>query len=326
MKKILSLLILVTTGITACKKIDEGFLSETMRYKDNDIYCLRGLPLIQSDRINIDGSTPPIKFKMLNLRDSSGGKAPAAFTTEYDVLMFKPGETFDINTDTTVEELNKKRELKHVPPMDFNEVSGQFTFNRGAVNIPLGRYTFDIEASNVRGKKMFPEFGHINVVEPSQEDIFVQEDNVDNAFDNLTGAATPAKNPKVTFTKVSNEGARIILKITDKLGKPFNPKAGEIIKRGDRPVFENYARFNPVIVTDTAMICDFEVAPFPLANYKDASTDWGHLIYYRIPSKYVTIDGFKDGQFSANPRFAFSIKMEGTYIVEFRLIDALRKE
>jgi hypothetical protein len=310
--------------LAGCKKIDVGFLSETMRYIDQNIYCQRGLALVQSQRIAIDGSTPPIVFKMLNLRDSAGKAAPKEFFQSYEVLMFKPGMSFDIKTDTTVAELNKKREKKTVPPMDFNEVSGQVSFNRGSSNIPLGKYTFDLEATNVKGTKTFPAFATINIIDPLPEDIFVIEDNVANAFHDVTGAVTPMKNPKINFTKVSNDGARIILKLVDKAGRPLNPKAGQIIKRGDRPTFENYARFNPVNFTDTAMICDFEVAPFPLARYVDATTDWGHFIYYRIPSQFVTIDGFTPGLYSVNPRFAFTLKMEGTYIIEIRFTDVTK--
>lgn len=325
MRKIITLLLVTIIVIAGCKKIQDGFLSDTMRYIDKNIYCLRGLPLVQSQPISIDGSTPPITFKMLNLRTESDGKpAPKEFTEKYEILMFKPGMTFDITTDTTVAELNKKREKKTVLPMEFNNVSGQISFNRGSANIPLGRYTFDLEATNVHGTKTFPTFAVINIVDPLPADIFLQEDNVSNAFHDVTGVATAHKNPKLTFTKVSNDGARIILKLTDKNGKPFNPKAGEIIRRGDRPTFENYARFNPVVFTDTAMICDFEVAPFPLAKYVTPTTDWGHLIYYRIPSQYANVDGFTPGLYSVNPRFAFTLKMEGTYIIELRFTDVTK--
>ncbi|AXY74415.1 DUF5007 domain-containing protein [Paraflavitalea soli] len=324
MRKIIILLLGVVLVTAACKKIQEGFLSDTMRYIDKNIYCLRGLPLVQTQRIDIDGSTPPMNFEMLNLRDENGKPAPKEFFEKYEVLLFKPGMAFDIKTDTTVAELDKKREKKTIPPMDFNPISGQISFNRGSVNIPLGKYTFDLQATNVHGTKIFPAFATINIVDPVADDIFVQEDNVSNAFHNVTGAATPHKNPKLTFTKVSNDGARIILKLTDKNGNPFNPKAGEIIRRGDRPTFENYAKFTPVKFTDTAMVCDFEVAPFPLAKYVDATTDWGHLIYYRIPSQFATVDGFTPGLYSVNPRFAFTLKMEGTYIIELKFTDVTR--
>jgi len=311
--------------VFSCKKIQQGFQSDAIRYKDNDIYAKRGLILTQSDRINADGSTPPFTFKMLNLRKEDGSAAPKEFTTEYEVLVFKAGQSFDIKTDTTVALLNKKRELQKKLPMYFNEQSGQLTFNKASANLPLGKYVFDVEMKNGTGTKLFPSLAKINVVDPIGEDLFVVTQAAGAAFHDVTQATIDMKAPRVTCKKISNDGARVILKIVDKNGVTFNPKAGEIIKRGDRPIFENYAKFNPVLITDTAMICDFEVAPFPLARYVVPTQDWGYLMYYRIPSQFVTIDGTAPGIYSANPRFEFQLKLEGTYVVEVRLTDAIKK-
>lgn len=325
MKNILVIVISIAVAI-GCKKIEEGFLSDQIRYKDNVIYCKRGLILVESDKVEADGSTPPYTFKMLNFRDkATGAPAPAEFNTDYDVLVFKDGMSFNIDTDTTVALLEKKREIKKLKPMYFNENSGQLVFNKASGNLPIGEYAFDLEMKNVYGTKLFPSIAQINVLDPSGEDLFLIEDNSNNAFSDATGAVTQMKNVKITCVKQSSDGARAILKITDKNGVPFNPSAGEIIKRGDRPVFENYAKFNPVIVTDTAMICDFEVAPFPLARYIDATTDWNHLMYYRIPSDFANIDGFSAGLYSVNPRIAFVLKLEGTYIIEVRMTDVVHR-
>src|ERR1044072_8932987 len=245
MRNILLCILSTILFIAACEKVEPGFLSEQMRYKDNVIYCKRGLGLQQSDRINTDESTPPVTFKMTNLRDKSSGKpAPQAFFDDYEVLVFKNGESFNVQTDTSVEQLNKKREIQKLKPMYFNENSGQFVFNKASVNLPLGEYMFDIAAQNVNGTRTFAGFGQITVVDPELDDIFTIEDNVSNAFD-VNNVVTPMRNPKMTLRKISDAGARVILKLVDKNGHPFNPKAGEIIKRGDRPVFENYARFHP---------------------------------------------------------------------------------
>jgi hypothetical protein len=325
MRKIFVIAISILVAI-GCKKIEEGFLSDQIRYKDNLIYCKRGLILVQSDKIEADGSTPPYTFKMVNFRDkATGASAPAEFNTDYEVLVFKDGMSFNIETDTTVVLLNQKREIKKLKPMYFNEKSGQLTFNKASGNLPLGEYTFDLEMNNVRGTKTFPSIAQVNVLDPSGEDLFTIEDNVANAFSDATGAVTAMRNPKLTCTKQSSDGARVILKFSDKNGVPFNPKAGEIIKRGDRPIFENYSKFNPVIITDTAMICDFEVAPFPLSRYITPTTDWNHLMYYRIPSTYADVDGFAAAKYSVNPRFAFVLKLEGTYIIEIKFPDVVHR-
>ncbi|MCM5530594.1 DUF5007 domain-containing protein [Parasegetibacter sp. NRK P23] len=320
--KILLGIIAAAAIVIGCKKIREGFLSDTIRYKDRVLYAKRGMALTMSDAINSDGSTPPIHFELQNLRNKQTGEpAPAAFFTEYEVLVFKEGEVFIAEQDTTVELLNKKRELKKITPMVFNEVSGQLVFNRASANLPLGEYTFDLEARNVWGSKSYPDFADIHVVEPSTSDVFELTYTAATGS-NTSEVFTGIKAPVVTAKKISNEGARVILKYVDKNGRAFDPSKGQIIKRGDRPFFETHAKFNPVIYSDTAVICDFEVAPFPLQKYIAGGTDWGYLLYYRIPRQFINIDGLPDN--NANPVVAFQIKMEGTYVVEVKLTDATR--
>lgn len=308
--------------LIGCSKIREGFLSDTIRYKDKVLYAKKGMALTQSDRINSDGSTPPITYKISNLRNlATGQPAPAEFFTEYDVLVFKDGEVFNPETDVTVEKLNEKRELRKMKPMGFNEISGQLTFNRASANLPVGTYTFDLQASNVWGTKEYPGFAELHVIEPTTADLFELKYTAATGS-NAAEVFTTLKAPRVTAQKVSNDGARVILKYVDKNGRAFDPSQGQIIKRGDRPFFETYAKFNPVQYNDTAMICDFEVAPFPLAKYVTPATDWGYLLYYRIPKQFVMIDGLPDN--NVNPVVEFQIKMEGTYVVTVQLTDITR--
>ncbi|MGK9118078.1 DUF5007 domain-containing protein [Olivibacter jilunii] len=323
MKKIILISsVLLLTVLVSCKKIEPGFLSEGIRYKDNTILCKRGMTLTLSDRINADGSTPPYTFKMLNLRNKETGQpAPEEFYKNYELLVFKSGMVFNAETDTTVDLLNAKREVVNKPPMEFNTNSGQLAFNRASSNLPLGDYVFDVEMTNSKGTRLYENFAQISVVDPTIEDMFTVTYQAATGS-NSSEVFTTTTAPKLSCSKVSNEGARVILKIVDKNGNAFNPAAGEVIKRGDRPTFENHARFNPVITTDTAMICDFEVAPFPLTAYITPSTDWGYLMYYRIPMAYASIDGIPNN--NVNPVFGFRMLMEGTYVVEVKLPSVTR--
>src|SRR5690606_131765 len=309
-------------ALYSCSKIEKGFLSENVRYVNGTIYVQRGMSYVASDRIETDGSTPPYSYKLLNLRDkTTGAPAPEEFFKDYEVLMFKSGMVFDAQTDTTVELLNAKRETVLTPPMVFNEISGQLVFNRASSNLPLGDYIFDIEMTNPKATRLFEEMGLVSVVDPAIDDMFEVTDQAATGSDaSETFFTTTA--PQLSCTKISNDGARVILKVVDKNGNPFNPASGEVIKRGDRPTFESHVKFNPVIETDTALICDFEVAPFPLTNYNDGVTDWAYLIYYRIPKEYAVIDGLQS--LNVNPVFGFRVLMEGTYIVTVRLPSVTR--
>lgn len=327
-RKILASFIVVVVVVLSCSKIIPGFLSDTLGYTQKEIICTRGLAYVASQKVYFDGSTPPIKFEMLNLRDSLTGKPVGdAFTSLYEVTRFKEGMSFNVDTDTTIALLNEKRETVKIPPFNFNTVSGQLVFNKGAVNLPLGMYVFDIKATNEHGTKYYPSASYINVVDPTDDDLYEVTYTACSCSNDATGDFLDMKNIKFSITKISNDGTSTIVKIVDKNGTPFNPKFGEIITRGDRPNFTTYAKFNPVVFTDTAMICNFEVAPFPLAGYVGADgTDWGFLQYYRIPSKYIAIDGMpSQNGFSANPVFAFQLKMEGTYEVVVQFTDAIHK-
>lgn len=305
--------------LLSCSRIEEGFLSDTIRYRDSVIYCKRGMTLTLSDRINADGSTPPFNFKMLNLRDKETGEpAPQEFFTEYEIEVFKDGMTFDPATDVTLDLLNAKREKKKSVPMEFNPLSGQISFNRASANLPLGVYTFDLEATNRWGTKMYHSFAEIHVIEPFLEDVFeVNYSALTGSNSSEVFTAAYNNNIKITYKKISDEGARVILKIVDKNGRPWDPSAGQVIKRGDRPTFESHVQFNPVIMTEESMICDFEVAPFPLTRLIADGTDWEYLIYYRIPMQYAAMDGHANH--NINPVFGFRVLMEGTFEVEVKL-------
>lgn len=304
---------------SSCKKIEKGFLSDNPRYVNGTIVVPRGGIYVASERIDADGSTPPYSFKMSNLRDRvTGLPAPNEFFTAYDVLMFKKGEVFDAAKDTTTALLNAKRETVRSAPLVFNPANGQLVFNRSSSNLPLGEYMFDIEMANIKGTTSFPNFGVIRVIDPSVNDFF------EAAYQAATGSNSAETffttvAPQVSCERISADGARVILKIVDKDGTPFDPSANQVIRRGDRPTFESHVKFNPVMETDTALICDFEVAPFPLSIYHDGITDWGYLIYYRIPMTYATVDGYATKTLNVNPVFGFRVKMEGTYIVTVRL-------
>lgn len=311
--------IMIGMILSSCSKIEEGFLSDTIRYRDSVIYCKRGMTLTLSDRINADGSTPPFEFKMLNLRNKMTGEpAPDEFTKMYEIEVFKEGMTFNAATDTTVALLKAKRETKKVTPMEFNPISGQISFNRASANLPLGVYTFDLQATNRKGTKIYKSFAEIHVIEPFLEDVF-ELTYAAMTGSNASETFTPAYNSniKLTCTKVSDEGARVILKVVDKNGRAWDPSAGQVIKRGDRPTFESHVRFNPVVATNTALLCDYEVAPFPLTKFNDGKTNWEYNIYYRIPMRFAAMDGHPNH--NINPVFGFRVLMEGTFEVEVKL-------
>ncbi|NLR80473.1 DUF5007 domain-containing protein [Chitinophaga eiseniae] len=315
LKKLLGPAILLGILMGGCKKIDEGFLSDGLYVPDNPLTIQRGNPFQKTNAILADGTTQPMTITLLDVRRADTKKHADEFYKEYPVYVYTA--SVDPAVDTTIEQVNKKRTLKNLKPFVFL-TSGQFIFNGATDSLPLGvTYEYDIQVSNVAGSKVYKNIATMTTVDPP----LITETTANCNFFPSDGSATiPMGAPTMTITRVNESGASVILKITDKYGKPFNPSKGEIIKRGDRPIFENYARFHPIQYTDTAMICNFEIAPFPLSKYSNGGTNWNYLMYYRVPASFIKVDPALTSKVgSANPLFAFRLMKAGVYVVEIKL-------
>lgn len=315
LRKWLGSAVLLGLLITGCKKIEEGFLSDGLYIPDTPIKVQRGNAFQKTSAILADGTTQPMTVTLLDIRRVDTKKHADEFFKEYPVYVYTAA--VDPATDTTIELVNKKRELKKLQPFVFL-ASGQFVFNGATDSLPVDvTYEYDIQVSNVAGTKVYKNIGTLTTIDPP---LVTEMTTGCNFFPDDGSATVPMGAATMTVTRVSESGASVILKITDKDGKPFNPKKGEIIKRGDRPIFENYARFHPIEYTDTAMICNFEIAPFPLSRYSSGGTNWNYLMYYRVPSTFLSIDKNLSSKIgSVNPLFAFRLMKAGVYVVELRL-------
>ncbi|MBB6127086.1 DUF5007 domain-containing protein [Mucilaginibacter lappiensis] len=309
--------ILMAAGVIGCVKAPHGFLSSQIRYRDNPIQVQRGV-IVQGIAVDNDGSSAPVTYQVLDIRDAVTHKHADSLYKNRDRYVYT--SQFDPNVDTTVALLNSIRKNVNLPSFDFNTHTGAFTFYNTTANVPLGTYEFDISASNENGTKTFKNIANLNFFEGDVAEI----DAGGGAwFQDGTTTSGDIGEPKVTITKLSNKGTLAILKIVDENGVAFNPKNGEYIKRGDRSSFETFAKFHPLIASDTSLTCNFEVTPFPVQGAAQ-----GFTIYYRIPSQFVRIDpGFTPTPakiYSANPRFTFRLFQEGVYLITVKLQHATR--
>jgi hypothetical protein len=310
----------VATGIIfSCKKVENGFLSNQIRYRDSPIKIQKGIT-VQTKPVDNDGSSAPVTYELLDIRDAVTKKHAELLYTNYERYIFI--SQFDVNRDTTVELLNKHRQLLNAPPVEFNTHTGAFTFYGTTANATVGTYEFDIRATNENGSKDFKNIGQFSLYDGP-----VAEQSAGGGawFKDGSSASGDIGEPEVKIKKTSNEGTLIILKIVDKNGTPFNPKKNEFIKRGDRNSFDTFARFHPLVLTDSTMACNFEVVPFPLVAGPPGQ---GYTIYYRIPGNFAKLDPgltpTPDRGYSINPRFTFRIYQEGTYEVTVRIKNATR--
>lgn len=309
--KILFMAVIVVSVI-ACVKAPHGFLSTQIRYRDSPMQIQRG-NVVQTTAVDNDGSSAPVTYELLDIRDAASHKHSDSLYKNRPRYIFT--SQFDPNVDTTVALLNMRRKLIDAPSFEFNSHTGAFTFYGTTTKVPAGLYEFDIKASNENGTKTYKNVGNFNLYDGDVAEI----DAGGGAwFKDGSDVSGDIGEPKVTIIKLSDKGTLAILKIVDENGVPFNPKNNEYIKRGDRSDFETFAKFHPLIKTDTSLTCNFEVIPFPFQGAAQ-----GFTMYYRIPGKFAKIDpGFTptpDRGYSANPRFTFRLFQEGTYLITVKL-------
>ena len=190
-----------------------------------------------------------------------------------------------------------------------------------------GDYEFDLEITNGAGTKLYPKIGQLQIIDappfeanPELGTPYVRMIQVGNE-----SVGTSLLTPIVTVDRTADEPNKIIVKIVDKNEVPFNPLAGEIIRRpntGNNPVppflqtLQDYSLKTDLF--DDRMEFTYGVLPFPLQSLGN-----GFNIYYRIPTQYFSHDDqvkFPDGQFSANPRFVFRAYVPGTYTITFKAV------
>ncbi|RPD38089.1 DUF5007 domain-containing protein [Chitinophaga barathri] len=317
-------LMLIALGFVtfmSCEKVPIGYISDQIRYVNDTFRIPRGTNYKSNPQaFELDGSNYPISVKLLEVRDLATGKPTDVFNEPHEVYIWNA--LFNVDTDTTVALLNKKRNKQNVPSLEIVEKSGQLILNEGSLDIPVGKYAFDIQVTNGSGVKTFKNISVIEMLDQPFED----KGTGCAYFIDGTNTSGDIAIPTMTYKKISGDGYQVRLKVVDKNGLAFNPKLGELQKRGDRPLFETYAKFNPVEYTDTTMICNYELTPFPILE----APGYGYLMYYRIPSNKVIIDpgvtpNVPGQTYNVNPRWAFRLLVKGTYEVTVRLPKVTRK-
>jgi hypothetical protein len=296
-------------------KPKEGFLSDNLYYLPNPFVAPKGT-VSQSKPLQTDGSTDPISVKLLSIRNKATGKEATELLKEKEIQVFTGTVEY---TDNSVELLNKKLSKKMVRPLNIAPIGGRIEISQASEYIDTGTYVIDIEVSNVRGKKILNNIEEIRIVEKKHYDLISSA-----ATNSVPGNETVFTNVPggfpVTVTHIPNGPDKIILKIVDKNGTPFNPKAGQIIPRGDRPQFADLDPYFVEEKTDTALVFQYPAVPFPLFTNagKYGSSYNNYLNYYRVPSTANSAD------LNYNPTVAFRVYSKGTWIITGKILTATK--
>ena len=298
--------IAITDIFSGCTKIEKGFISPYQQYAVNQFTVIRGRVSTSYSLIN-DGSSIPMHIKWTHIYDSTGKVVDDIFSKKYTVGVWTAA--YNATTDQTYATIMAKRSTAEMEPIVVNENNGTITANEGTLNIPLGSYTMDLEVSNVAGSVPLKKIMQINIVDGDAIGISPDPGAFSLSLLNAgtaggAGAAGGANNG-VSFNGNNNPFADysairfadtpnvVIVKITDRNGVVFNPKAGEIAKRPNSglnpnpPFLQNLQDYAPDTFSpnDTAMTLKFPLVPFPIYSLGN-----GYNMYYRIPTQFLSID------------------------------------
>lgn len=303
--------------LSACTKVPNGFLSNIVRYEEDPVIINKGVPKVSS-ALNFDGSSKPTTITVVHYYDSAGTIVDDLFQKQYDVIQWSAA--FDPRTDTTLEQIAAKQYNAQAPAVRINPSSGQVETNFQTLNIPNGDYWYDLQITNPSGTKLYPKIGHLRFADPvyfqANADLGSPPYNRLFKVGDESQVRTIAV-PVVTVTRSADSPNMVVLKFVDKNGVPFNPKAGEIVRRPGLQIMADYA-LKPVQYFDDRMEFSFGLLPFPFASLGN-----GFNIYYRIPAPYFKADdpAYAAGEWSANPRFAFRAFIPGKYEIVVMLPD-----
>jgi hypothetical protein len=320
--KIISFALIIAVGFFGCAKPEkQGFLSDNLIYVPNPFTAVKGRTTTSAP-MQVDGSTVPFYVKLLSLR-SKYGKPMDAMEKEYEIAIFKGNIT---QNDSTIEMVNAKIGTGKFKPISINPIGGRIEVTPATAFVDTGTFVIDVEVSNVAGTKTKLNAADIKIIPATLAwDILTQTATTSPVNSETT---TSISGLVVSIIRVATAENKIIIKYTDKNNVPFNPKAGEIITRTDRPTFQLFDPYFKEEKTDTALVFEYpaKLPFFPLFPVNVAGTNYTNIVYYRIPAAYNTLN------LNLNPVVGFKLWpaagesfVSGTYIVTARMNFATRK-
>lgn len=310
--------IIILGVLNSCKKIPNGNLSNIIRYETLPIEVPQGRSYV-SDALNPEGSTKPLHIKLLNVYNKNSGEdVTDIFLQKYNFTVWTG--LYDSRVDTTLELIDAKQKDSLIYPISINSVSGQLEANYTTINLPLGEFSFDLEISNEAGSAIYKEIGEFEIVEAPFYEIPTVRSTVAMMVGNESTTKTITSNSShLVVEKISDDENKIIVRILDKNGNPFNPIEGEIVRRPNTGTTGGYLQTMQDYSIESESFEDrmefiYGVVPFPLASLGN-----GFNYYYRIPAQYVVFDaslGLPYNTYSCNARFSFQTFTPGTYKID----------
>lgn len=306
-------------AFTACDKIPDGYLADTIVYTRNPLNVDAGATMY-SESPNLAGSSFPIKFELIDIRNEKG-ELDSSLIKHRDLQVWT--EAYNPATDTTLALIQAKRKvLPNQPTMLLLESSGQMLFTAATSQVTPGKYTLSMKMSNSAGSRILKDIVTINL---RNNPYTYQNQNHNIAATNsgwiepggvsttdTKGVGITGASAKVTHNPKGPNKIHLIFR--DKNGSPWNWKNSEMVKRGDRPCLEYALPYVKGVFNDTDLVYEYPFAPFPFGpTLTPGGNSWNNRFDYRILSDYVAIDGLTPGKWHCNLVFYFTFNFDGEW-------------
>lgn len=303
----------------ACQKITHGYLSDDVFYQVNPFYVQQGITTTSASLVS-NGSTDPLNVKLLKITNAAtGADADSMFLRPQLIKTFVGSPTQD---DSTLDLLNAKLKDSTVAPFSINPIGGRLQFTQANLFLDTGTYSMDIQISNVRGSRTLPGACQIIVMPVATIDTLTYQSWTYGTV--ATGPFTPLPGTlPVTIQYVPAGDDKIIFVWKDKNGNDFNPSAGEVTARVQRPTFHDWDPYYPTVLTDTSIEYQYPDGIPTLPVYPNNSVGgiaWsGGIVYYQVAMAHTDV-GLYINTVSSQQFFV----TKGTYIVTYTLTNVVR--
>ena len=268
----------------ACKKVAEGFISDTLYYKENPLITSQGATTVSAP-LEVDGSTSPMTVKLTKVVDQDGNSVDSLMAKSESI----PGFTGSVSyVDSTLELLNKKIAFTTAKPLTVNPTGGRIQLTPATKFVPPGTYTIDVEVSNVRGTKTLTKACQIVIGATGSPDTLFGGTYA-GTFDITTGVFLGGlAEPTVTVTHTPTTDNKIIYKFIDQNGQLYNAQAGGIGTRTNRWNMKQFDPYYPEVLTTTGVEYEFPVVPgqFPVFTNPTAFARGQYGVFYAIPQAH----------------------------------------
>lgn len=315
---IISIAFIAITLTNGCKKPAEGYLSKVLVYNPKTLVAVKGR-VTTSAALLVDGSSSPINVKLLGVRNYyTKQPADSILLKKYEIAVYNAEIT---QKDTTPAQISAKIGREMYPSFNINPLGGRIEVTPATNFIDTGTFEFDIQVTNPAGTRVVNNVGIIRIVNPTTSyDITAQSVTTSPT---TSETFTTQTNFSTTIVRTASAENKIILKFVDKNGKPFNPNAGNVVPRTDRPSFKTYDPFYAEEKTDTALVYQYppNLPVFPIyPSVVVSGGTYSYVSYYRIPAASTDIN------LNLNPVIGFRLwpvagqsSVSGTYLVTFKM-------